>query len=333
MVVSTAKGIGHPPLLMLLADGQLHSGEWLAEQMGVSPVDVHQQVQRLSAFGLDLALKGQGYQLARSVELLDVGDILAAFGTQALARTPQIEILFEVGSTNSRLLSSESPPRGCMKVCLTELQTAGRGRRGRPWLAPFGGSIALSVGWNFGNSARALPCLSLSIGVAIARALRRVGGRGIALKWPNDIWFADRKIGGVLIELKTEASGPVYVVIGVGINLWLDEAMRQAIEASGVRVATVSDACRMPPSRNHLVGILLDEILGVLEQFERAGFAPLRLDWEALDALRGRTAQVLVGERIIEGTASGIDDEGALMLQIDGHCQKFLSGEVSLRLP
>ncbi len=333
MVVSISESIGHPALLMLLADGQWRSSGWLAEQLSVDRVDLHEQVQRLSAYGIPLALKGEDYQLARSVELLNSASILAAFGEHATARMPQIEILFEVGSTNSWLLSSEPPPRGSMKVCLAELQTTGRGRQGRPWLAPFGGSIALSVSWNFGNFVRPLPCLSLSIGVAVARALRRVGAHGIALKWPNDIWFADRKIGGVLIELKTEPGGAVYVVIGVGINLWLDEAMRQAIEASGVSVASVADACRTPPLRNNVVGILLDEIFGVLEQFEREGFASLRLDWEALDALRGRTAQVLVGERIIEGMAMGIDAEGALLLEINGCCQKFLSGEVSLRLP
>jgi hypothetical protein len=119
-----------------------------------------------------------------------------------------LEIVFEVDSTNSRLLAASPPPYGAAHVCICELQSAGRGRRGRRWIAPFGASVAMSLAWAFRDAARDLPALSLAVGVAVARALARVGAQGVRLKWPNDLWFEDRKIGGVLIDLRAEAGGP-----------------------------------------------------------------------------------------------------------------------------
>jgi BirA family biotin operon repressor/biotin-[acetyl-CoA-carboxylase] ligase len=188
------------------------------------------------------------------------------------------------------------------------------------------------LGWAFPDTARDLPALSLGVGVAVARALRRAGADGIGLKWPNDIWFEDRKIGGILIELRAESGGPSHVVIGVGLNVHLSAALRREIEATGVRVAAVADASEKPVSRNFIAGAILSELLSMLAEFERDGFAALRPAWSALDALRGRRVRVLLGEQAIAGIARGADVDGALLLEIEGRMQKFVSGEVSLRL-
>jgi BirA family biotin operon repressor/biotin-[acetyl-CoA-carboxylase] ligase len=216
-------------------------------------------------------------------------------------------------------------------VVISELQHAGRGRRGRAWVAPFGGSIALSLNWSFTDASRANPALSLCVGVAIARALQRSGAAAIGLKWPNDIWFDDRKVGGILIEVRAEASGPAHVVIGVGLNVRLSPGMRAQIEASGVKAAAVADACSAPPSRNFIAGAIIDALLSMLADFERDGFSGFREAWTALDALRDRPAQVLMGEAVICGTARGVDAHGALRLERDGRVQELVSGEVSLR--
>jgi BirA family transcriptional regulator, biotin operon repressor / biotin---[acetyl-CoA-carboxylase] ligase len=242
-----------------------------------------------------------------------------------------LELLFEVDSTNTRLLARAPPPPGFADACLSEMQHAGRGRRGRRWIAPFGGGIALSLAWSFKDAPRTLPSLSLAVGVAIARALERAGARGAQLKWPNDIWCGDRKLGGVLIELRAEAGGPAHVVIGIGINVSLGAAARADIESSGVRVAAVEDACAEAPSRNFLTGAILDELLSMLETFERRGFTAFREQWLALDALYGRRAQVLITDSAVAGTARGVDAEGALLLETDEGLQRFISGEASLR--
>jgi BirA family biotin operon repressor/biotin-[acetyl-CoA-carboxylase] ligase len=333
MAVSIANRLSHPLLLVLLADGRQYSGEWLAKQLDVSRAAVWKGVQRLRGMGLDVqAEPRRGYRLSEPVELLDARRIGAEIDPRRLRGLRKLELLFEVDSTNTRLLSNAPPPPGSADACLCEIQHAGRGRRGRRWIAPFGGGIAMSVAWTFGDGARTLPALSLAVGVAVVRAARRAGAQGVALKWPNDIWFGDRKIGGVLIELRAEASGPAHVVIGVGVNVALPAAARREIEAGGACVAAVADACAAAPSRNLLAGALLDELLSMLGQFEREGFAAFRDAWTALDALNGRPARVLLADAVISGTAHGVDEEGALLLEVGGRMERFVSGEASLRL-
>jgi BirA family transcriptional regulator, biotin operon repressor / biotin---[acetyl-CoA-carboxylase] ligase len=332
MAVSIATRLNHPLLLALLADGRLHSGEWLAKELRVSRAAVWKSVQRLRALSVEVqALPRRGYLLSSPVELLDARRIGAELDRQRKAQLRKLELLFEVDSTNSRLLAAAPPPLGRADVCLSELQHAGRGRRGRRWIAPFGAGVALSVAWTFSDSARSLPALSLGVGVAVARAVQRAGAVGVRLKWPNDIWYRDRKIGGVLIELRAEAGGPAHVVVGVGLNVALSEAARREIEAAGVSVAALADACAVAPSRNGVAGALLDELLSMLGQFEREGFAAFRDAWTALDALGGRPVRVLLGGTAISGTARGVDQEGALLLDTGDRVQRFVSGEASLR--
>jgi BirA family biotin operon repressor/biotin-[acetyl-CoA-carboxylase] ligase len=329
-----AAAAGAPPaLLVLLADGRLHSGESLARRLGISRAAVWKAVERLRGKGIDIqAVARNGYCLPAAVELLDEARVRAGIGAPRANHLRECELAFEIDSTNTRLLGAAPPPYGQAHVCLSELQHGGRGRRGRRWVAPFGGSIALSLGWSFADASKASPALSLCVGVAVARALERCGARGIALKWPNDIWLADRKLGGVLLELRAEASGPAYVVIGVGINVRLGAAVRGQIEAAGVRVAALDEACSAPPSRNLLAGAIIDELLSMLLHVERGGFAEWREAWLALDALRDRPARVMMGEDAVLGIARGVAADGALRLECAGRIREFMSGEVSLRL-
>ncbi len=266
------------------------------------------------------------------MELLHADLILRELSAQSQRRLRNLEILQEVDSTSTRLMAAEPPPLGVADVCTTELQHAGRGRLGRRWIAPFGSGLAMSVAWGFGDAARALPALSLGVGVAVSRALMRSGAVAMGLKWPNDIWYRGRKVGGVLVEARAEAGGAAQVVIGIGLNVHLTAASRLEIESSGARVAAVADACRLPPSRNAIAGAFLDELLSMLVQFEHDGFAALRDEWSALDALNGRPVSLQQGEKQSHGIARGADVDGALLLEIDGRLQRFVSGEASLRL-
>jgi BirA family biotin operon repressor/biotin-[acetyl-CoA-carboxylase] ligase len=326
----------HPALLVLLADGVLRSGENLAAQLGVSRTAIWKAVERLRAQGIAVAAEARrGYRLVRPVELLDTETIRAELSDAAQRKLRRLELLFEVDSTNTHLVQAAPPPFGEADVCLSELQHAGRGRRGRRWVAPFGAGLAMSLAWSFRDAARDLPSLSLVVGVAVARALTRLGAHDVRLKWPNDLWWADRKIGGLLLELRAEAGGPAHVVIGIGLNVSLPPEARAAIaaaDARGVAVASIADACDSAPSRNRIAGATVDELLRMLTQFEQEGFAPFREAWSTLDALRGRGVRVLLGERTLIGRAQGIDVDGALCVDIDGRLQRFVSGEVSLRL-
>jgi len=336
MASSTAERLVHPALLVLLADGRLRSGQDLAAELGVSRAAIWKAAERLRAHEIAIcAQPRRGYRLARPVELLDAGRMHAELCATSQSALRRLELLFEVDSTNTRLLQLGSPPYGHADACLSELQAAGRGRRGRRWVAPFGSGLAMSLAWSFRDATRDLPALSLAVGVAVTRALARVGAHDIRLKWPNDLWWHDRKIGGVLLELRAEAGGPGHVVIGIGLNVSLAPEARAAIEAAdtrGVAVAAVADACENPPSRNRIAGATLDELLRMLTVFEREGFAPFREAWTALDALRGRAVRVLLGERTLIGRAQGIELDGALCVEVERNLHRFVSGEVSLRL-
>jgi BirA family transcriptional regulator, biotin operon repressor / biotin---[acetyl-CoA-carboxylase] ligase len=334
MAVPTASGVlTHPPLLKLLADGGVHSGESLAAELRQTRAAVWKGVERLRAVGIEVqALARRGYRLTRPVELLDINRIRAELADDRQAHLHNLELLFEVASTNTRLLGTAPPPPSTADVCMAELQHAGRGRLGRRWIAAFGGGLAMSVGWTCSDVVRTLPALSLGVGVAVARALTRAGASRIKLKWPNDIWFEDRKLGGVLIELRAEAGGPAHVVIGVGVNVSLPAEARREIETSGAAAAAVTDACAAPASRNLVAGAILDELLSMLVQYERFGFAAFRDAWTALDGLYGRAAQVVVGDSAVSGIARGVDADGALLLETKGGLQRFVSGEASLRL-
>jgi BirA family biotin operon repressor/biotin-[acetyl-CoA-carboxylase] ligase len=319
--------------LTLLADGGTRSSARLARELDTGRGEITKLVRKLRAAGIDIgAAGGQGYRLPAAVELLDSARIRAGLSERMRPRIHRLDVLFDVNSTNSYLLQLTPPPLRSANVCSSELQHAGRGRRGRAWICPFGGGLALSLAWSFAGADTADPTLSLAVGVAVARALHRLGARHLRLKWPNDIWLGDRKAGGVLVELRTEAGGPAHVVIGIGLNVSLSAAERHAIESAGVRVAAVSDACPGPVSRNLLAAALLDELLSMLDEFEPSGFAPFRAEWTALDALAGRRARVLTGEGAVEGTARGVDRDGALLLEVGGQLQRHVSGEVSLRL-
>jgi BirA family transcriptional regulator, biotin operon repressor / biotin---[acetyl-CoA-carboxylase] ligase len=333
MAVSLPNRVDPRALLTLLADGGIRSGAGLARELGTKRGEVARLVERLREAGIAIgAIAGRGYRLPGPVELLDAERIRGGLRAQTRPGIHRLDVLFEVDSTNTRLLELAPPPPKRANVCSSELQYAGRGRRGRPWTSPFGGSLALSLGWSFADAATVNPTLSLAVGVAIARALGRVGAERIRLKWPNDIWLADRKIGGVLVELRTETGGPAHAVIGIGLNVSLSADIRRTIEAGGVRIATVSDACPREVSRNALAVALLEELLSMLGEFEQSGFAAFREEWLKLDALAGRDARVLAGDRSVEGTARGVDTDGALLLEVGGRVQRHVSGEVSLRL-
>jgi len=335
MAVPIPRGIEHPLLLQLLADGELRSCEWLEARLRQTPASILNAVERLRDLGVEVQAQDGGYRLANPVELLDARRIGNELADERKPQLHNLELLFEVDSTNTRLLAAPPPPSGTVDVCLSELQLAGRGRLGRRWIAPFGSTVAMSLAWSCGGEARRLPALSLATGVAVSRALARAGAAGIAVKWPNDILFRDRKLGGVLIELRAETQGPTQVVIGVGVNVSLPAAARRQIESSvtsGAAVAAVADACDETPSRNLIAGAILDELLSMLVQYERLGFAAFRDAWLALDALNGREVQVMVGERPILGIARGVDLEGALLLETGDRVQRFVSGEASLRL-
>jgi BirA family transcriptional regulator, biotin operon repressor / biotin---[acetyl-CoA-carboxylase] ligase len=323
-----------PRLLALLADGELHSGAQLATALSLTRAAVWKLVGELRELGIEIeSLSRRGYRLSAAVELLDVTRLRGE--ASALGRTlpDALELHFLIGSTNDDLYAASPPPPGQVRAAFAELQQAGRGRRGRRWIAPFGTGLTFSVAWTFAETPAGLPALGLAMGVAIASELQRLGASGLALKWPNDLLLDGAKLGGVLTQLKQEAGGPATVVVGLGLNLLLPKNARRMIDQPGALPATdlASGMAGALPSRNAIAARLLLALQDALADFASGGFAGFAADWARMDALRDSPVQVLQGSARLEGTARGTDRDGALLVESAGRLVRVFSGDVSVR--
>lgn len=318
-------------LLKALSDGAIHSGGELGDLTGVSRAAIWKQLQKLQDLtGLEFeSIKGRGYRLAGGIDLLDIAAIKASILPSVQPLLSSIELHTQTDSTNRQaLLRAQEGARNGHAI-LAEHQLAGRGRRGRTWVSPFASNLYLSVIWGFESGAGALEGLSLAVGVAIARALSAMGAAEVGLKWPNDVYWQGRKLGGILLEMVGDAAGHCQVVVGVGINVNMPPQAEQDIDQPWCDLSSV---CGQKVSRNRLAGEVLSQLLPVLTQFEREGFAAFRAEWAALDYIVGKPVVLHMGGRMLLGTAAGVGDTGALAIDTDGGRQWFHGGEVSLRL-
>lgn len=318
----------------LAADGAQAARPWrsgaaLARDLGLSRSAIWKAASALRAQGLELdAVPRQGYRLHRPVVALDAGAITAHL-RQSQCEVHLGDCVWQTGSTNADLLTRPAPPAGSVDFRAAEIQDAGRGRRGRRWLAPPGGGLCLSWSRSFDALPPQAGALSLVIGVTALRALRGLGIEGIGLKWPNDLVTDAGKLGGILIELKSEAGGPLHLVVGIGLNLALGEAVVRDVAATGNR-ATDLAALGKVPDRNRLAAALIDEGRRGLARFEQDGFAAFAADYAAADVLAGRPVSIQ-GARDCDGTALGIDADGALRVRTARGEERILSGDVSVR--
>jgi BirA family transcriptional regulator, biotin operon repressor / biotin---[acetyl-CoA-carboxylase] ligase len=336
-----ANPTGHParsatPLVAqvfaALSDGQFHSGEGLAGKLGVSRSAVWKATAALRELGATLhAVRNRGYQLPGCAEPLDAQQIRERLGRAVQGRVRGIETAWCLESTNTVLLARPSPPPGESDVLLAEYQSAGRGRRGRSWLAPPGGAVCLSLNWTFREAPAQLGALSLVVGVCILRALRDLGLAQVQLKWPNDLLVAHRKLGGVLIELRAESAGPAYVVIGIGLNVSLGARLQEQIATTGIPATDLREAGLGDASRNPLVAAVVSACLQGLPEFEGAGLEPFIEEWRRADALKGKPVNMNGAQGVAHGVACGIDSHGALLVQTPQGMQRFVSGDVSVR--
>jgi BirA family transcriptional regulator, biotin operon repressor / biotin---[acetyl-CoA-carboxylase] ligase len=316
-----------------LDDRGFTSGEALAADLSVTRAAVWKAVEQLREAGVGLeAQTNRGYRLAPGVCALAPERIAALLPAEVRARIETLLVEWSLESTNTKLLESPPPTAGAAAVVLAEHQTGGRGRRGRSWVAPPGGALCLSLGWQFADMPADLSALSLVTGLCVTGALRALDAADVRLKWPNDLVTPRGKLGGILIEMRAEAGGPVHVVIGIGLNVLLDDAARAAVKAAG-NVADDLRAHRDPvPDRNALVAALLARLVPALAAFPRAGFTPHLADWHEHDALRGREVRVENAGEVTRGMARGVDAHGALLVETPTGVRRFISGEVSVRV-
>jgi len=308
-------------LIALLADGEFHSGEVLGTKLGVSRMAISKQIKALESIGLDVfKVTGKGYKLIAPLQLLDADEIMQRSGVDV--ESHQI-----LDSTNQHLLNKAALlSKG--HSCFAEYQSAGRGRRGKKWVSPYGSHLYVSSYWRLDAGIQAASGLSLVIGIAVARTLQDIGIPNTQLKWPNDVYIDGKKIAGILVEIIATAGGECHLVIGLGLNVNMPIQASSEIDQAWT---DITQQLQIPVDRNQLAGAYLTHLMAVLAEFELHGFAGFMREWNALDAFKEKYVDLCFANKVQTGRNQGVDVTGALLVDIDGQISQFTGGEVSLR--
>ena len=310
-------------LLNLLKDGRFHSGQDLGAALGISRSAVWKQLQYLEAeLGLSIhKVRGRGYQLATPLMLLDPLKIAE------MAPGWPVAVFDSIDSTNAEGLRAIGQGRSAPFLVLAERQVSGRGRRGRKWVSPFADNLYYSLVLRIDGGMRQLEGLSLVVGLAVMHTLRKVGVAGAGLKWPNDVLVGNKKIAGILLELVGDPADVCHVVLGIGINVNMQAAKEVDQQWTSVRLES-GQVC----DRNALAVQLSDQLQAYIQRHQDRGFSALQAEWQEGHLWQGRSVSLIAGTNQIDGVVLGIDNQGALRLQVDGVEKLFSGGELSLRL-
>jgi len=317
-------------LLNSLADGQFHSGETLAANMGVTRAAIWKQLKKIEAMGLPIdAVRGKGYRLQQPLELLELKRIRQLLPESSHDRIGKFELFASIDSTNGYLMKEVALQQGA-HICFAEMQKSGRGRRGRPWVSPFASNIYCSIKWQYDIDPISLSGLSLALGVGLMRVLAATGGENIGLKWPNDIYWNNKKMAGLLLELSGDVNGPCYVVAGVGVNVRMPARLDTDIDQPWTDLYSLLGP--QTPGRNKLAADLIHAWLDILQCYPEQGFSHYQQEWNDWDIVKGRQVVLSTPGREVQGMAQGVNNEGALLLETEKGIESYHAGEISLRI-
>ncbi|MBA3661161.1 MAG: bifunctional biotin--[acetyl-CoA-carboxylase] ligase/biotin operon repressor BirA [Gammaproteobacteria bacterium] len=310
-------------LVHLLNDGQFHDGTTMGRELKMTRSAVWKLIKKLQHYGVSVqSLKGRGYALAEPLQLLNKKII-----KKNISEKVDIEIFETLDSTNNYLrnfFNHTSP-----KICLAEVQTAGKGRLHRHWHSPFGENIYFSCLYPFKRDLSEMAGLSLVVSLAIVESLKFLHlPYANQVKWPNDILYEGRKLAGILIELQAEAHGACHVIIGIGLNVNMSEKEGQCIEQPWTSLKAITGQYI---DRNLLAARLITQLFAHLKHFEQIGFTDFMPAWHAVDYLRNKDVTLNYMHQTIKGHVKGIDKQGHLIMEsVDGTLQTYSAGDTSL---
>lgn len=313
-------------LIQALAQGEFISGQLLAEQLEVSRTAIAKHIKALTEMGLDIySVTGKGYKLSEPIILLDRDNIYSQLEHQ---EKPVVEVHSLIDSTNDYLMRRLPNQLSQGQVCLAEFQSAGRGRRGRQWISPFGSQLYLSMYWYLEQGLSAAMGLSLVTALAVSDAIKSYCDVQVQLKWPNDVYLDGVKLAGILIDLEGQPLEPSHSVIGLGLNINMPEQAAQQIDQ---RWTDLQKHSAIKIDRNDICAAIINALGKRLAQHKIQGLAPMLDDWHKQDLYLNKQVKLLTGERTTLGICRGINNQGALLLEVNGQVQPIYGGEVSLR--
>lgn len=307
-------------ILGLLSSEHFVSGEELATQLGISRAAVSKHVDALEDYGVAIySVKGRGYKLANPISLIESARLIQSIDNRCF-------YFDEILSTNGFMLSHTSELKSG-DVCVAEYQSAGRGRRGRTWVSPYGHHLYFSQFWSFPQGMAQAMGLSLVVACSLVEVLKSFGVDNIGVKWPNDIYLNYKKLAGILIEMSGQADSECQLIIGIGVNMAMSEDQGKGIDQPWSDLSSLTDM----PNKTDLVIALHKQLKRDIQLFEREGLAAFKTRWQQADLFHGKEIRLLMGENHVDGICRGIDEQGAVLLETADGIQAYIGGEISLR--
>lgn len=307
-------------ILSLLSSEHFVSGEQLASELGISRAAVSKHIDALETYGVAIySVKGRGYKLANPISLIDASRLVQSIDHRCF-------YFDEIPSTNGFMLSHINELKSG-DVCVAEYQSAGRGRRGRTWVSPYGHHLYFSLFWSFPQGMAQAMGLSLVVACTLVEVLKSYGVENIGVKWPNDIYLDHKKLAGILIEMAGQADSECQLIIGIGVNMAMSEDHGKGIDQPWSDLSTLATM----PNKTDLVIELQKQLKRDIQLFEREGLNAFKARWQAADLFYGKPIRLLMGENHIDGICMGVDAQGAVLLDTADGIQAFIGGEISLR--
>ena len=307
-------------ILTALAGAQFVSGEALAKQAGISRTAISKHIDSLEDYGVEIfSVKGKGYKLANPVSLIDEEQLTSSLNHRCF-------YFDELPSTNAFLLKHVHELTSG-DICIAEYQSAGRGRRGRSWVSPYGCHLYCSMYWKLEQGMSQASGLSLVVACSLVKVLQSFGIEDLGVKWPNDIYLNNKKLAGVLIEMSGQADSECHLVVGIGINISMSQSQGDKIDQAW------SDLSANPccPSKTELAIALQKQLHQDFSTFEQLGLTAFLARWQEVDVFFGKQVKLLMGDNQILGICKGVDESGAILLETDNGTKAFVGGEISLR--
>ncbi|MFP3028808.1 MAG: bifunctional biotin--[acetyl-CoA-carboxylase] ligase/biotin operon repressor BirA [Arsenophonus sp.] len=311
-------------LIKILSDGRKYSYEQLCKLFGGMTqlrMSFNKHINTLREWGIEVnIISTDSYQLTRKIDLLDHERIYD------LVRSGNIIVKSVINSTNQYLFE-RIDKLSLGDVCVAEYQTAGRGRRGRYWVSPFGCNLYLSLYWHLEQGPAAAIEVSLVAGIVIAETLNKLSGSNIKIKWPNDIILNEKKLAGILIEMRGKTADSVNIVIGVGLNIAMSYNYEININQGWINLQ--HDGIQI--ERNMIAAKIILALRHELVQFEKYGLLPFIKRWLVLDNFLDKKVRLHIGNNLEVGIVKGINERGAILLEQNCKIVSYIGDEISLR--
>lgn len=301
------------------ADGYV-SGERISEQLNISRAAVWKHIKKFKEDGYEIeSVTNKGYRLISSPDIITERGIKSGLNTEFIGR--KLFIYDETDTTNDRAKANSDAPEG--SVFIAEVQTHGKGSRGRGWVSPRGTGIWHTILLKPDISPLEVSQITLVAGLAVCKAI----GLNSMIKWPNDIVIGGKKVCGILTEMSAEMDMVNYVVCGIGINV-NTESFDKEIEH---RATSMYIESGVKYRRDEIIARLMNEFEYYYKKFLNDGLNAILDEYKEYCVTIGRDVSVIFKKETVTGKAVDVDENGALVVETANGIIRVTSGEVSVR--